>query len=497
MTSNSKPSAPQPGTEPPFAFNDVGLPNSFHHASLTELASLLHRPLKTLEVLQRDPFTADRPARRAGAEWFVKLWRKHGRPGLHVHGFHYILVSQAEPVPMRDGRPYENTKACEAIMLDCALDARYLGLIRADEMTDQRNPDPAIHDTTVAESAVVGTPEPPQAYEPPALSIPELTVWPPTIRQRYLLEIWIEKSTMDSILVPLCDRHGINLQTGVGEISHTRCVELVNRAIADGRPTRILYGSDFDPAGGSIPVAAARKIEFLLRSAGHEADIQLRPIVLTHDQCIEHRLPRTPLKDTEGRAGVWQERFGKGATELDALEALRPGVLKTILETEIARYRDDDLNDAIAEVECDAESDLAEITEQVHERHAAKIAALRKDHKALLTQIGKFNRKAGPVLTAIERDLNRAAPDADDYNWPEPADGDEDDDPLFDSTRDYIKQIDRFKGHQGKRTTRKIRNIKTISCTCSECGEPFMASRPDVAVCSAVCRMRRDRRRRQ
>jgi hypothetical protein len=41
--------------------------------------------------------------------------------------------------------------------------------------------------------------------------------------------------------------------------------------------------------------------------------------------------------------------------------------------------------------------------------------------------------------------------------WPEPNEGDEDDDPLYDSTRDYEEQIDRFKLYQGKPTERKSR----------------------------------------
>jgi hypothetical protein len=31
----------------------------------------------------------------------------------------------------------------------------------------------------------------------------------------------------------------------------------------------------------------------------------------------------------------------------------------------------------------------------------------------------------------------------DDYDWPEADEGDEDEDPLFDSTRTYLEQIDR------------------------------------------------------
>ena len=36
-------------------------------------------------------------------------------------------------------------------------------------------------------------------------------------------------------------------------------------------------------------------------------------------------------------------------------------------------------------------------------------------------------------------------------------DADEDDDPLFDSLRDYIEQIDAYKAFQNKPTARKVR----------------------------------------
>jgi hypothetical protein len=39
--------------------------------------------------------------------------------------------------------------------------------------------------------------------------------------------------------------------------------------------TRILYISDFDPAGAHMPVSVARKIEYLLRRDGHDLDIRL------------------------------------------------------------------------------------------------------------------------------------------------------------------------------------------------------------------------------
>src|SRR5206468_12551282 len=102
--------------------------------------------------------------------------------------------------------------------------------------------------------------------------------------------------------------------TASGEISATHCYRLIKRSKASGRSVRILYISDFDPAGLSIPVACARKIEFFVRRDGLDLDIQVRPVALGHQQCIDYRLPRTPLKKTEQRAARFEARYGEGAT---------------------------------------------------------------------------------------------------------------------------------------------------------------------------------------
>jgi hypothetical protein len=43
----------------------------------------------------------------------------------------------------------------------------------------------------------------------------------------------------------------------------------------------------------------------------------------------------------------------------------------------------------------------------------------------------------------IAQEMRDAAPDADDFTWPEPREADEWPDPLFDSARGYVKQVDR------------------------------------------------------
>ena len=320
---------------------------------------------------------------------------------------------------------------------------------------------------------------------PPGFDTPHLDIDPPIIPQPYHLEIWCEKSTMKDILLPLCQRYGINLVTGVGEMSHTRCVQCVDRACKSGKPVIILYISDFDPNGRGMPVAVARKIEFVVRKEGHDLDVQVRPIVLTPEQCIHYRLPRTPLKDTVPGKDRFEERFGAGATELDALEALHPGELARILETEILRYYDDTLDDGIEEVVDEVKAELRKINVKVKRKHAKALKTLTAERKKVMAAIRAFEKKAKPVLRKIDRDLEAAAPDVDDFEWPEPRDADEDDDPLFDSTRDYVTQVDRYKKHQDKPIERT-----TYPKVCVVCDTAFTATRKDNKYCSDKCRLK-------
>jgi hypothetical protein len=210
---------------------------------------------------------------------------------------------------------------------------------------------------------------------------------------------------MNDIILPLAERYGVNVLVGAGETSITRCLELVDRAAAAQRPVRILYVSDFDPGGMSMPLAAARKIEFILRKEMPDLDVQLRPIALTHEQCRHYRLPRTPIKESESRADKFEARFGEGATELDALEALHPGELAQILEREILRYYDNTLTDQIAEVEGEGREELDRINAEVHERHAAAIQDLSDEHERVMAAIAAYRAKAGPIIEAIESDF--------------------------------------------------------------------------------------------
>jgi len=98
-------------------------------------------------------------------------------------------------------------------------------------------------------------------------------------------------------------------------------------------------------------------------------------------------------------------------------------------------------------------SELESITEAVHEEHREQLDELEEDWAEIATSIESWNEQAQSVWRAITNDLLDATPDPADHDWPEAREPDEDDDPLFDSTRDYVEQMDRYKQHQGKPIT--------------------------------------------
>ena len=421
--------------------------------AIKDLSSALRRPIATLIALSHDndPFYLG-VARQRDAEWFAALYAEHGfRRGVHLRRIHYRFVSQETPIELPTGGAYLNTENCWVALCEAAKSARYAGLVDINDFADQRNPEPIEYLPDVPDRPQIHASngglcglEIPTQITNPWLMITDGYVCP----THYHVEIWAEKSTVNDVLDPLAERYKMNLQTGLGEMSLSRCRGLVRRATANGgRPVRIIYVSDFDPAGQSMPVAAARKIEWLAQDEG--VDLQLHPIILTHDQCVEYRLPRTPIKETERRGAGFEERFGEGATELDALEALHPGVMRQILVREIERFHDPDFARSWRAAIGRAQGRLDEITREILARHATEESALLERLDALREEASELEADVDARGEEIARELHIAARNIE-LDLPEPADADEWPDPLFDSTRDYVEQMDRYKAFQGR-----------------------------------------------
>ncbi len=419
--------------------------------------SLGYSKVEDLLVLarQNDPFYVGTDNDRQNAEWFAELFNRFGYiEGVHLRRIHYQIISQDPKVEMPNGKLYENTEKCWQFLNQAAKSARYLELVDPAKFEDRRASKPIINYDILGNYVDVGISS---SYLDMNFKLPEFPGLPKygldmNVDQLYQVEIWTEKSTMNDVLQPLCEKYGVNLVAGVGEMSITQSVLLMERLKKTQKPCRILYVSDFDPAGLSMPVAAARKTEFLYRNQDMELDIELQPVVLTYDQCVEYKLPRTPIKETERRAGKFEERWGEGATELDALESLYPGELRKILEEHILRFYDESLNerlesceDQVSEILADAWEEAIQDYREEYEKLQAEYEEIKEEFESRVSDI--YNRTQ-QLMSQIRSELKEHKPDLGKEQLPENFYAQDYSEPLFDSTRSYLEQLQRYKQFQ-------------------------------------------------
>src|SRR4029077_14507606 len=126
-----------------------------------------------------------------------------------------------------------------------------------------------------------------------------------------------------------------------------------------------------------------------LRSGDRALDIRLAPLVLTAEQVERYRLPRIPIKDSERGKKHFEVRFGEGAVELDALEALHPGELARIVEARIRFYRDPTRQAGLANtaVAAEARDQTLAARDAVLAEHETEIEAMREAFEQMQAEI--------------------------------------------------------------------------------------------------------------
>jgi hypothetical protein len=417
---------------------------------------------------QNDPFYKGAPAEIKRAEWFKKLWDDYGfTKGIHKRRIYYRLIMSAEPVYRHDGKQFINSQRDWYYLTQSGKYAKYLGLVDIDAFEDHRNPDPIVyvHNSDKPNIELTDT------YYRFDIKLPSMPDFPSyeledfVSDQKYQLELWCEKSTLNDVLLPICQNIGINLVTADGEFSTTQVREFIRRVEEIGRPARIFYLSDFDPAGQCMPVAVARKIEWMIHHYKLECDVKLFHLALTLEQCIKKELPEAPMKVTQAkeqrnekrgwdtRTANWEKQYGRGATEIDALVE-REGALEKIVMDAVEPYFDRDLDDRVSAVEDELEDDLENIQLGIRNRHTeniAKIEQLIKDiNEAAQDKAEKLKELVNDTFDAMETDFEDEKPDLDDYPLPEPDPLGDQMEPLFDSNRSYMDQLDYYKQFQKK-----------------------------------------------
>jgi hypothetical protein len=339
--------------------------------------------LKSLTVLapQNDPFRVDTDAGHRDGAWLANTLDRLGITGQrHLRGLHYILIGQPKP----NGQPYTNTESDWRWLSESAAKcARWLLYIPFDRIVDQRNDEPVIREWSPP------NPEP-YVWVDFEVTIPGIDDLTPlagiqgfTEEQPYHLVLVGEKSSLRPVLGAVANRYQADLFLPTGEISDTQAYLMADSAARDGRPMVVFYFSDCDPSGWQMPISLSRKLQALKAVAFEDLEFQMHRVGLTPDQVREYGLPSTPLKDTERRADKWMDATGVQQTEIDAMAALQPELLRRIAEDAISPFYDDTLRSRVRQ----AMDEWRAEAQQVLDEHIGEhLEDLRADAAERLTE---------------------------------------------------------------------------------------------------------------
>jgi len=378
-----------------------------------------------------DPFW-DTPSRRSKAEWAKRIFDKYyDGTTLHLRGLHYQMLGQEIPKPWGD-ESYQNTNSDWAQLKVGFRDARLWGLIPYEGIDDRKNPTPQINDRAFGAACkewwagITDLEE--WEFE---LAKPEFRVCSSGHEKPYMIEVWSEK--FEPAVDAIAGRFGCNYQIFSGTASLTRIRQLFERAKMAERPLVLLYLADFDPGGDDMPRAMSRSLEYIIRDEGLDYDVQVVHLMITKAQIDEYELPPTPIKSKSGDKKLrknylkWNAAYG-GQVEITALSALHPQEFEKILveaispftvqsdrpASKIQEWSDEfdrlmaDRSDEFDDIESNAES-LAERYQELQNELKSELLERTSRHK-------------------VGHDAKAIAQDA-----------------LFDSRRDYVEQINRYK----------------------------------------------------
>lgn len=379
----------------------------------------------------RDPFYCGSQTDWKEARWYAEsVWARFG-PGLkgkpHLRALHYLAVTAKEPLLWPDGEPYLNTERDTDRLYECSRYSRWLSLTDAELLDDHRNAEP-----------IYSAPGPGFQFGPSvdagewtswilprieSLSLlytgewdipqPDISGYDPDeyLDQPNLVGVFIEKSTMDSWLVPLCQELRADLYVGSGVQSITNAARFVQRAKELNKSAHLLVISDNDPQGLHMPITASRHVEYRLRQIGCDLWVTVDSLALTAEQIDQYNLPRKPIKESDQGRDRYELLYGRGAVELDALEALHPGALAEIVRDAVSAYRDDDIEGSLEEAGASANAALEEgwdehvapIEESVLEVREKAFAIARTFGKRLAKLDAELQAKLKPHKRRLDR----------------------------------------------------------------------------------------------
>jgi len=125
------------------------------------------------------------------------------------------------------------------------------------------------------------------------------------------VEIWIEKSALVGVILPITNKWDVGLMPTRGYPSLTFLHESAEEIREINKPTSIYFFGDYDPSGMNI----SAKVESELRAFAPGVDLVFDRVAVNENQIGEWDLPTRPTKKTDSRC----KSFSGESVELDAI----------------------------------------------------------------------------------------------------------------------------------------------------------------------------------
>lgn len=169
-------------------------------------------------------------------------------------------------------------------------------------------------------------------------------------RSPFRVEVWCESDSIAGTLLDVTRRWRVPLYPIRGQSSETFAYNAVQQWLDDpSRQTVVLYIGDHDPAGLEIETALRNKLVAFASGSDHEPTFYR--LGVTWQQAVDLDLPGTKPKKNYGFPLAVEA------------EALPPGLLREIVDDEIASYADQDRVATLLAVEAEERRDFLRLAE--------------------------------------------------------------------------------------------------------------------------------------
>lgn len=198
-------------------------------------------------------------------------------------------------------------------------------------------------------------------------------------RAKAHVEVWCESRSIAAVLLPLCQELCVSLYptSGFSSLTQTWDAAKLMQTVAAGRPIRVLYVGDYDPAGKHIDRDAIKKLRKHLKpyAARHgmtmKQCLQEVRVAVNEEQIVKYNLPTKPRKKDDARCPEI-----KRTVEAEALPA---EVLLKLVREEIESYLPKGEIEAVRVAEESEREGLRTLAELVSRHGTKRVADLCRD----------------------------------------------------------------------------------------------------------------------